>query len=145
MYIVSLALALISHPSKVMLKILQSRLQQYVNGELPDVQAGFIFMGSWTWHLKASPENHLSKVYSAQLKTRFINTLACFNSVSADFYVIYKQASIDVTFPKESRTQESHWHCSLDSAFYLQSILVNVVISNIYNCLMNIYISDHFY
>ena len=32
--------ALISHASKVMLKILQSRLQQYVNRELPDVQAG---------------------------------------------------------------------------------------------------------
>ena len=35
-------IALISHASKVMLKILQARLQQYVNRELPDVQAGFI-------------------------------------------------------------------------------------------------------
>ena len=34
-------IALISHVSKVMIKILQSRLQQYVNCELPDVQAGF--------------------------------------------------------------------------------------------------------
>ena len=34
-------IALISHTSKVMLKILQVRLQQYVNHELPDVQAGF--------------------------------------------------------------------------------------------------------
>ena len=34
-------IALISHPSKVMLQILQARLQQYVNRELPDVQAGF--------------------------------------------------------------------------------------------------------
>ena len=34
-------IALISHSSKVMLKILQARLQQYVNCELPDVQAGF--------------------------------------------------------------------------------------------------------
>ena len=33
--------ALISHASQVMLKILQARLQQYVNRELPDVQAGF--------------------------------------------------------------------------------------------------------
>ena len=32
---------LISHAGKVMLKILQARLQQYVNHELPDVQAGF--------------------------------------------------------------------------------------------------------
>ena len=35
------AYALISHASKVMLKILQARLQQYVNHKLPDVQAGF--------------------------------------------------------------------------------------------------------
>ena len=34
-------IALISHTSKVMLKILLTRLQQYVNCELPDVQAGF--------------------------------------------------------------------------------------------------------
>ena len=33
--------ALISHASKVMLKILQAKLQQYVNRKLPDVQAGF--------------------------------------------------------------------------------------------------------
>ena len=36
-----LTIALISHASKVMLKILQSRLQQFMNRELPDVQAGF--------------------------------------------------------------------------------------------------------
>ena len=35
------AIALISHASKVMLKILQARLQQYMNQELPDVRAGF--------------------------------------------------------------------------------------------------------
>ena len=34
-------IALISHASKVMLKILQARFQQYMNSELPDVQAGF--------------------------------------------------------------------------------------------------------
>ena len=36
-----LTIALISHTSKVMLKILQARLQQYINHELPDVQTGF--------------------------------------------------------------------------------------------------------
>ena len=36
-----LQIALISHASKVILKCLQARLQQYVNRELPDVQAGF--------------------------------------------------------------------------------------------------------
>ena len=34
-------IALISHASNVMLKILQARLQQYMNRELPNVQAGF--------------------------------------------------------------------------------------------------------
>ena len=34
-------IALISHASKVMLKILQAKLKQYMNCELPDVQAGF--------------------------------------------------------------------------------------------------------
>ena len=34
-------IVLISHANKVMLKILQARLQQYVNCELPDIQAGF--------------------------------------------------------------------------------------------------------
>ena len=36
-----LTVALISHASKVMLKILQARLQQYMNREFPDVQSGF--------------------------------------------------------------------------------------------------------
>ena len=36
-----LTIALISHASKVMLEILQTRLQQYMNHKLPDVQAGF--------------------------------------------------------------------------------------------------------
>ena len=35
------SIAVISHASKVMIKILQGRLQQYMNCELPDVQAGF--------------------------------------------------------------------------------------------------------
>ena len=36
-----LTIALISHASKVILKILQARLQQYMNPEIPDVEAGF--------------------------------------------------------------------------------------------------------
>ena len=43
-------IALISHASKVMLKILQARLQQYMNCELPDVQAGFR-KGIETWSI----------------------------------------------------------------------------------------------
>ena len=41
-------ISLISHTSKVMIKILQVRLQQYVNCELPDVQAGFKRKGRGT-------------------------------------------------------------------------------------------------
>ena len=41
-------IALISHASKLMLKILQARLQQFVNCELPDVQAGFSGKGRGT-------------------------------------------------------------------------------------------------
>ena len=42
------AISLISHASKLMLKILQARLQQYMNRELPDVQGGFR-KGRGTW------------------------------------------------------------------------------------------------
>ena len=63
----------ISHASKVMLKILQARLQQYVNHELPDVQAG-ISKGRGTrdqianihWIMEKSkgvPEKHLFLLY----------------------------------------------------------------------------------
>ena len=60
--------ALISHTNKVMLKILQVRLQQYVNHELPDVQTGFrkgrgtrdqIANIRWIIKSKRIPEKHL--------------------------------------------------------------------------------------
>ena len=41
-------MSLISHASKVMLKILQAKLKQYVNCELPDVQGGFIVAEHWS-------------------------------------------------------------------------------------------------
>ena len=66
-------IALISHASKVMLKILQARLQQYVNHELPDVQAGFRKGRGTTdqiahirWIMEKSkkvPEKHLFLLY----------------------------------------------------------------------------------
>ena len=66
-------IALTSHASKVMLKILQARLQQYVNREIPDVQAGFR-KGRGTrdqianihWIIKKAervPEKHLFLLY----------------------------------------------------------------------------------
>jgi len=65
-------IALISHTSKVMLKILQARLQQYVNSELPDVQAGFrkgrgtrdqIANICWIIEKARVPEKHLFLLY----------------------------------------------------------------------------------
>ena len=65
-------IALISHASEVMLKILQARLQQYVNRELPDVQAGFrkgrgtrdqIANICWIMEKARVPEKHLFLLY----------------------------------------------------------------------------------
>ena len=66
-------IALILHISKVMLKILQTRLEQYMNHELPDVQAGFRKgrgtrdqIANIRWVIKKSkrvPEKHLFLVY----------------------------------------------------------------------------------
>ena len=65
-------IALISHARKVMLKILQARLQQYVNCELPDVQAGFRKgkgtrdqIANIAWIIKKTrvPEKHLLLLY----------------------------------------------------------------------------------
>ena len=66
-------IALISHASKVMLKILQARLQQYVSCELLDVQAGFRKgrgtrdqIANIRWIIKKSkrvPEKHLFLLY----------------------------------------------------------------------------------
>ena len=65
-------IALTSHASKVMLKILQARLQQYVNHELPAVQAGFrkgrgtrdqIANICWVVEKTRVPENHLFLLY----------------------------------------------------------------------------------
>ena len=54
-------IALISHASKVMLKILQARLQQYVNRELPDVYARFIEKAEETSNCQHPLENSKSK------------------------------------------------------------------------------------
>ena len=65
-------IALISHTSNIMLKILQARLQQYVNHELPDVQAGFrkgrgtrdqIANIRWIMEKARVPEKHLFLLY----------------------------------------------------------------------------------
>ena len=56
-------IALILHASKVMLKILQARLQQYVNRELPDVQAGFRKGRGMRDQRKRAPGKYLFLLY----------------------------------------------------------------------------------
>ena len=65
-------IALISHASKVVLKILQARFQQYMNCELLDVQSGFRKsratrdqMANYSWIIKKTrvPEKHLLQLY----------------------------------------------------------------------------------
>ena len=69
-------IALISHASKVMLKILQARLQQYVNRELPDVQAGFR-KGRGTWDQIANIRWIMEKAREFQKKHLFLLYWLC--------------------------------------------------------------------
>ena len=62
--------ALISHASKVVLKILQARIQQYVNREFPDVQAGF-WKGRWTRDQIANIHWIIEKAREFQKNTYF--------------------------------------------------------------------------
>ena len=61
---------LISHFSKVMLKILQARLQQYVNHELPDVQAGF--------RKGRGTRDHIANIRWIIEKARYFQKSICF-------------------------------------------------------------------
>ena len=69
-------IALISHTSKVMLKILHARLQQYMNQELPDVQAGFRKRGtrdqiaSIQWITKKKKQENSRKITTSALLTK---------------------------------------------------------------------------
>ena len=66
-------IALISHASKVMLKILQARLQRYVNHEFPDVQAGFrkAKRTHWSWQ---TPSSNNTKDDSTDGHHQMVNT-----------------------------------------------------------------------
>ena len=71
-------MALISHTSKGMLKILRARLQQYVNCELPDVQAGF---------RKGRTRNQIANIHSIIKKAREFqkNIYFCFTDYTKAF------------------------------------------------------------
>ena len=83
-------IALISHTSKVMLKNLQARLQQYVNRELPDVQAGFRKdrgtrdqIANICWIMEKSRE------FQNNISFCFIDYAKAFNCVAHNVFVIY--------------------------------------------------------
>ena len=68
-------IALISHTSKVMLKILQARLQQYVNRELPDVQVGFRKGRGTRYKLPTSARSSEKQVSSRKTSTSALLTM----------------------------------------------------------------------
>ena len=68
-------IALISHTSKVMLKILQAMLQQYLNRELPDVQAGFRKCRGTRDQLQTSAGSSKKKESSRQTSTSALLTM----------------------------------------------------------------------
>ena len=71
-------IVLISHASKVMLKILQARLQQYVNRELPDVQAGF--------RKGRGPRDQIANIHGSSKKQEFQkNIYFCFTDCAKAF------------------------------------------------------------
>ena len=77
--------ALSSHVYKVMLKILQARLQQYVNRELPDVQAGF--------RKSRGTRNQIANIHWIREKARKfqINICFCFTNYTKAFVWIHNE------------------------------------------------------
>ena len=93
--------ALISHASKVMLKILQARLQQYVNRELPDVQVGFRKgrgtreqIANIRWIIKKATE------FQKNIYFCFIDYAKAFDSVDHNkLWKIFKRWEYQTTWP----------------------------------------------
>jgi len=74
-------IALISHASKVMLKILQARLQQYVNRELSDVQVGFKRQRNQRWNCQHLLEHLKAREFQKNIYFSFIDYAKAFDCV----------------------------------------------------------------
>ena len=72
------AIMLMSHASKIMLKILQARLQQYVNRELADVQAGF--------RKGRGTRDQIANIHWIREKAREFQENICFTDYAKDFH-----------------------------------------------------------
>ena len=87
-------IAVISHATKVMLKILQARLQQYVNQEIPGVQAGFR-KGRGTRHQIASICCIIEKEFQKNIYFCFIDYTKAFDCVDHNkLWKIHKEKGI---------------------------------------------------
>ena len=92
-------IALISHASKVMLKILQARLQHYVSQELPDVEAGFR-KGRGTRNQIANILWIIEKARELQKNICFIDYTKAFDCVDHNkLWKILKEMGIATTIP----------------------------------------------
>ena len=92
-------IAVISHASKVMLKILQARLQQYVNCELPDVQTGFK-KGRGTRDQIANIRWIIKKAREFQKNTCFIDCAKAFDCVDPNkLWKILQEMGYQTTTP----------------------------------------------
>ena len=93
-------IALISHASKVMLKILQARLQHYVNRELPDVQAGFS-KGRGTRDQIANMPSIIEKAreFHKNIHFCFINYAKAFDCVYDNCGNFWKRWEYQTTWP----------------------------------------------
>ena len=92
-------IALISHASKVMLKILQARLQHYVSQELPDVEAGFR-KGRGTRDQIANILWIIEKARELQKNICFIDYTKAFDCVDHNkLWKILKEMGIATTIP----------------------------------------------
>ena len=97
------AVVLISHASKVMLKILQARLQQYVNRELPDVQANFT-KGRETRDQVANIHWIIEKAREFQNNICFIDYAKAFDCIDhSKLWKILKEMGVpdNLTLPPE--------------------------------------------
>ena len=115
-------IALISHTTKVMLKILQARFQQYMNRELPDVQAGFrkgrgtrdqIANICWITKKARVPEKHLLLLYwlcqslwlcGSQQTGKFLKRLEYQTTWSASWQICMQVKKLQLELDMEQQT-----------------------------------------
>ena len=93
----------ISHGSKVMFKILQARLQQYLNQELPDVQAGFR-KGRWTRDQIANIHWIIEKAREFQKNICFIDYAKTFLWITTNCGKFLKRWEYQTTLPPSWET-----------------------------------------